>query len=82
MNTEKKIALNNLWICSVLVLSLTAGCKAKTITVPVTIVKPVVTTVTVAGSAKTTPTTTPKLNSLTVNLSVVAPNDYAAYVLR
>jgi len=82
MNTEKKIGISSLWICALLVLSLLAGCKAKTITVPTTVVKTIVATVTgLATAIKTTPTTTPKLNTVSISLSIVAPSDYAAYVL-
>jgi len=81
---NKKISLVAVWICCLLALSLTVGCKAKTITVPVTIVQPVVTTITVTSSpatSKTTPVTTPMLKTLSISLTIMAPNDYAAYVL-
>ena len=66
-----------------LVLFALCGCKAKMITVQITIIKTSVSTVTVttAPTTKVVPTTTPKLNSIPITLAVVAPGDYAGYVL-
>jgi hypothetical protein len=75
--------VKSLGLCCLLVLCLTSGCKAATVTVPVTIVATSLKTVTVTSATplKTTPTTTPKLVSLSINLAVVAPGDYDAYVV-
>ncbi len=77
---------NRMCLCFgiLLVLFALCGCKAKMITVPVTILKTLVSTVTVTTAPPTTkvvPTTTPKLNSVPITLSVMAPGDYAGYVL-
>jgi hypothetical protein len=81
MHIDKKNAFISLCVCCLLPATLLAGCKAKYITVPVTIVATVTATASATAPVKTIPTTTPKLNTMPVTLAVVAPSDYAAYVL-